>query len=424
MDWIRWVGLALVVALPPWFGGGCGDDIPDAAESDDAGADTETDGGSAEGDPRLAEVVALQCAHIEACDCAGQPAMDECQSERTQRWDARVTEGETRGLTFDATCLDTLVAEIEAAECSWPGAGLDPICSRFCALYHGDVPLGEACAGEDPLVSDCAQGLTCREGTCAAPCEALLGLDTGATCRPGQGEQFDDCREGEFCEFFFDSNCQALSQVGESCDRRPCAPDAYCEFPGRICVAAIVEGGECSDDQCEPDLYCEGLGGEGACERHHGVGETCGGGVDCDPRLVCNSDTLSCVERASVGEACNATNACVDEAICNLAEGVCSAFPQTAGALCLNGECGDGLWCDPSQGFGGTCMATQPLGDPCTGHAQCETGFCPAGSCAPRPGEGEECLGLRICETGLVCNGETCQTTRTRAPAVCVYEGW
>jgi hypothetical protein len=57
--------------------------------------------------------------------------------------------------------------------------------------------------------------------------------------------------------------------------------------------------------------------------------------------------------------------------------GSCRAAPGE-GEACVDGRCGEGLYCDD---IGGACIAQREDGAECTGEDQCRSGACPDGRC-------------------------------------------
>jgi hypothetical protein len=145
------------------------------------------------------------------------------------------------------------------------------------------------------------------------------------------------------------------------------------------------------------------------CERpcfiYHGdvrEGRTChttedGQYSDCSKRLVCG--VTSCPDGEGVG--CNGI--CVDP--CE------NPNPSPCGACDAQSVCDEGS---------GTCVPLPelaPLDEPCSGHTDCASGFCPAGFCATLPVEGESCASGGMCVVGSRCDA----TTTTCVPADALF---
>lgn len=427
MDWSRWARVAVAVSLGGALVTGCTDD--DGAPSDDAASETEGTGDTegeteTEGeDDRLAMLAEVQCERMAACECGTEESDDEvCGGWLAARWEARIEQGEERELTFDAGCLDQIEGQVEAADCRWPGFGETPICASFCAVYHGDLPLGSACWADDPLVSDCAQGLACVEGQCREPCEALLGLSAGSSCRAEMGDEYETCKDGLWCSWETLS-CEGLAPIGAACGNGPaqCVPEAFCDWQTNTCVGAAQEGDACDQAQCALDLFCDWNNGTSVCRAYGQAGDSCDG-VPCGEGLLC-SQSLVCAPPPGAGEVC-ANGGCAAGNVCDWEIQTCVALPDTVGATCLFADCSGGLWCDQSMDPEGECRDRTVTGEACTGHSQCETNYCPRGYCEVRPLLGEDCSEVGVCARGLVCDGLSCVETDTRGPAECVYQGW
>jgi hypothetical protein len=78
-----------------------------------------------------------------------------------------------------------------------------------------------------------------------------------------------------------------------------------------------------------------------------------------------------------------------------------------AGGSCAERTCADDLVCDGTR----TCVAPELTadGEPCTGHGECRSGYCPAAFCAPMPKLGESCRGAGVCAEGLDCHDDICE---------------
>jgi len=411
----------LTIALTSALGlGGCSD-TPDLGGSG-AGTAGSSDGGtSGEIELVVAEVVATHCEYVDACGCAGEVGTD-CEETLGLTWDARLEAGESRGLTLDAVCLDSTLARMQAQECRWPASSLGPVCETFCAVYHGELQLGDACTAYDIQVSDCAQGLACSEGRCAEPCAALGGALTGESCRnPEFGDQFEECVQGLQCDWE-SQVCVTLADVGQSCNTQNCMPGLWCDWNSDVCRAGAAEGASCDQAECAEQLYCDWSNDFPVCRNYAGSGASCQN-AQCDTGLVC-SNAQVCTEPPGPGQVC-ASGQCASGALCDWEVERCVALP-TAGESCLFGECAGSAWCEFADPMNpeGQCAELTPYGQACSGHNQCQSAYCPAGYCDHRPEGGEACSPMLPCANGLACNGSTCVTTRSLGSAACVYNGW
>lgn len=369
----------------------------------------------------LRSLIELHCDQVQACGCATTLTASTCTETLSERWNERVSKGDARGLRYDAECFATLVDDVERFQCYQPG-GPTPLCASFCAIYHGEVELGDACQAVDAHVSDCAQGLLCHEGSCVEPCTVLGGRLEGERCAdPNAFGNFDDCAQGLSCAWD-PGTCERLATEGQSCFDRQCAEGLYCDWQTERCAAAAAEGERCDEVECAPGLYCGWDTEQRRCRAHSDEGERCSD-ARCRDDLVCNEANV-CTGPPLSGEPCLYGSICAQGLRCDFELVRCAELPLR-GEPCLQGECGVGSWCeitidDPE----GTCVAPVEVGQPCSGHLQCTSGFCPNGFCWARPTEGESCEDSQVCAPGLVCNGALCEPTLTRAPAACSYPGW
>lgn len=405
------------------------------------------------GGPTATELYRLIDAHCEraaVCQCTWALADDACTPELEARWKERLSEAQRRELHYDAECFTTIISQIETHGCYWPG-GEAPLCERYCAPFHGDRAEGESCEGDDALVSDCAAGLVCAQGTCTSPCAALGGRQQGETCSSELLGPYDDCAGGLFCswstgacevaptageacldgscglDLYCDWNtnrCVTAAGPGEPCADVPCIDDHFCDWQSNRCVAAPGEGESCFEYSCADGLYCfwQEQDGTAVCRRLAGLGEGCSGNVPCADQLWCDELTNVCVTAPGEDAACLYGYLCAEGLVCGEV-GTC-VTPPGEGEPCILGSCDEDTWCDTSVVPTPLCAARRANDEVCSGHRQCESGYCPNGYCWPLPVAGESCEGTNACAGGLVCNGTTCEPTLTRAPAACSYPAW
>jgi hypothetical protein len=375
---------------------------------------------------RAEEVVAAHCSSTDDCECSVTVSQSGCEATLTADWRARLQAGIDRELTYDAECFDTIEAGIADAECAWPPDDDRHPCHDHCQIFHGSKAEGESCKRFDDLVSNCAQGLLCDAGRCISPCERLSGLAVGEVCRdPVTFEELDRCADGLTC-LGQTGRCAVAPAAGEACLGGECDANSYCDYyTGEICRARVGEGGNCDNASCQPGLYCaysEGPNGFSAtCRRRGEEGDPCFE-ADCAAGLQCNYEQGICAAPASAGQSCQQID-CDDDTVCDYDIGGICVAPPGPGQTCVQGECARGAWCDTTPDVP-TCVPDLALAVACTGHSQCESGYCPAGFCDVRPKLGESCAGSLVCEIGASCDGQICRESVTRGPAVCVYEGW
>ena len=387
------------------------------------------DNNSKETDPAQLDAQRLVpelCEVADHCECANDLADGDCLARRTSLWEARVAEGRRRDLTYDLECFEAKVAEAAEYEC-WAAYTFDAhLCEKFCAVFHGDKELGEACEGYDENVSNCAQGLMCEQGRCVAPCSVLTGLREGQQCMTEDGNEIEPCAEGLNCDWNT-LNCVKLPQVGEFCEG-DCGYGAYCDWNQGRCLATVGLGGNCNDAECSAGLYCHyEYTGEfepsATCQQYALEGESCANDQRCDAGLGCGSLGI-CQGPGQDGEPCDAAG-CASGLWCDWEVNICRAGPEVEGAPCLEGVCSGDLWCDTqTDPMLPACRARIPNGERCAGHSQCESGFCPNAFCFERPALGEECP-AGICAPGLACDGAGfCVESFAIGPAVCSYRGF
>ncbi len=376
---------------------------------------------------RAEEVVVAHCAASQSCECSLTASQAGCEGTLRDEWRARLQAGKDRELTYDVECFAAIEAGIEDASCAWPPNDDRHPCHDHCQLFHGDKAKGESCKRFDDLVSNCEQGLVCDNARCVSPCERLSGLAVGEICRdPDTFEQLDRCADGLACIGDV-GRCAKAPAAGEACLGGECDADSYCDYYGDnpVCRARVGEGASCDSAECQSGLSCAYLetpdGNYSAtCRPRAQEGQPCAE-TACDEGLTCNYQVGLCTPPAGLGQYCVELG-CIEGALCNYDLGVC-VEPPSAGQPCVNSECARDAWCDTTLDVA-TCTLDLALAAACTGHSQCNSGYCPAGFCDVRPGLGESCAGSLVCELGASCDGQVCRESVTHGPAVCVYEGW
>lgn len=149
------------------------------------------------------------------------------------------------------------------------------------------------------------------------------------------------------------------------------------------------------------------------------AGEECNSQEDCGRNLLCHRGECKdpCLAKdPAEGDPCDGGNDCGAGLYCSNEDGgdlgVCLGYP-VAGQTCYFGDCAAGLRCDQNGGDEGTCVALTPADNPCMGHRECASGYCPGGYCAELPGAGQPCGADGACAPGAGCElddegGGTC----------------
>jgi hypothetical protein len=239
-------------------------------------------------------------------------------------------------------------------------------------------------------------------GACAAVSVLVLGCDPSGDDPPRQ-VAFEDAQEvleAEYCELLFSCDCQGMALESlEACGEYVRSSLEQVQPPPGVeglvydpyCMGELIDGIAalgCStptDDDADSCQRCflyhgEKREGEVCHAASHGIDSY----SDCGKRLRCNATECS-------GTTCTGT--CVDPCL-----GIGS--PPCGG-------CNDGSYCDPATEQCMPIAEGKANDEPCTGHAQCDSGYCPAGFCAQLPEKGESCEGTFVCAEGLTCDFAT-----------------
>lgn len=296
-----------------------------------------------------------------------------------------------------------VVAGAAAWACGSDDGGADDVPTQV-PLAEADTVLREAyCA----RVFDCGCEIAPRFAT-EEQCDAFVdeaiadlraraeatGLRYDPTCIGGLVDQLDDdaCtpyddddHDDDVCEV----PCRPL--IGDRLVGQPCI--VYDDWTDTDCA----QGLECSIDECLEIDSCTG----------HCVDPCDGACVSgCAEDQVCNQSDGTCEPLPTGGQPCGYADACAEGFTCqyDIGTAICAELPDAGESCGSTGRCRDDLDCrfDPMLGDS-LCFARVGLGEPCSGHRQCTSGYCPAGACVPLPGRGESCAGTSACADGLFC---------------------
>lgn len=216
--------------------------------------------------------------------------------------------------------------------------GMQETCPGTCAaLQRGGLPCNAS--------SQCADGLTCRSGVCAAP----LAADDPCTGHLKYGE----CPPGLVCQGTSGAlKCQTIATVyvgklGAACDANAklCESGLVCKSQSAtstqgVCDKPAAAGGTCRPavpSQCPADQYCKDsradvstrapAGKDGVCSPLPDTSKACDQNLGCKPGLVCSTTDNICRGRRSVGESCRESRECY-------------------GGSCVDGSCAAPLDCN------------------------------------------------------------------------------
>lgn len=180
----------------------------------------------------------------------------------------------------------------------------------------------------------------------------------------------------------------------------------------------LREGEECfmsslGESDCDRGLFCIAhLCRDPSRTAFGRAGEPCDLGNLCDEGLVC-FDSL-CLQLPGAGERCHAYT-CNAESYCE--DDVCRALPGP-GERCDAGLCLAPSYCtfDAVDSVFVCQGASGDVGDPCSGHRQCQSGNCPAGFCEEPADVGDPCGSQLPCGPDLLCDGGQCRPAGDGAP--------
>ncbi len=282
------------------------------------------------------------------------------------------------------------------------------------ALALGAGLAGACGSGSGPGRDD-AQGfqrlstLVCEQAA-ACGCDGFDRRDCGEVTLPGFDPSVADGRFDGVGPAFSEACLERWVGFIESLD---CSGDLMSPGYADVCPlyhGSIFEGLECADTDdpffsvCGPGLWCI----DGRCldpegRAFGGRGQPCDFGQTCDDELDCRAG--QCLPLPGAGMGCVGTD-CDSASVCGTGE-VCISRP-VLGEPCAPGQCAAGLSCEPDALGDRVCTRRVANGEPCTGHRQCASEFCPAGRCTPPLRVGDSCSSTLPCGPGLTCNAAVC----------------
>lgn len=264
------------------------------------------------------------------------------------------------------------------------------IASLLACDAESDAPSKVALADAEDVFERayCERMFSCR-------CEQGRYFESIAACMDLVRIQVDQLRDvPPMAGVTYDPRClgERKDQLDElGCDATTAEPDASCVAPCQPWHGALGVGASCrsSDDgysDCAQRLRCNI--------------ESC----DTDPMTGENTCTGTCADPCASDGPC--AGGCGDDAWCDFETNTCQPLPHTGEPCNAAGLCHAPDFCalDPDDPTITRCFAPAALGDPCMGHSQCESGYCPAGACAELPQKGESCAGTFACARGLQCD--------------------
>lgn len=360
MNELRTWTLVLLALGCAGFAAGCGDDDDDSIPIEELPG----------------EIAGVYCAEILPClgpleglflngvDCE-ESFTAQFEDSEVLRWQAAIDAGTVVYHADKArACLDAFAG----AGCDIPSTRTPPECEE---ALEGTVATGEDCNA----TIECAGVAYCKfETACPGACAPLEAA--GASC-----DQDDNCADGLSCQA---GECAAPAGEGDACGT---ADDPDCSL-GLLCLGGDQQAG--TPGTCQPvqDVL---IGGEG---------DTCdpiGGGPLCEEGLSCILDSVTpgtfdlvflCAQPVGSGEACKAgfPEQCPEGEMCDAdpeqgrVEGTCVSLPDDgepcANAL-LGAGCAPGLTC-----VGDQCTQIARIGEACAADDGCYSNTCDGDTCA------------------------------------------
>ncbi len=246
-----------------------------------------------------------------------------------------------------------------------PGCAPDEVCDR-----------GECVLGADAIGEPCTVDQDCDTGYCLS--ESEKGWHDGYCSSPCSSDS--DCGDGNICGF--------MNSSGTGICLERCENNAGCRINGYVCT--IPEGRV--ENACVPGGTGKGL-----------IADHCQTSADCDggPKGLCLRE-----EMGFPGGYC--THTCGFQGPCP--SGTTCAFDAQERGICVglcseDEDCNEGYRCRDIGGGRKGCWPGGDTGDPCNGHADCNSGVClsqdrhgwPGGYCTDLCDSDQDCADGDLC---------------------------
>lgn len=318
----------------------------------------------------------------------------------------------------DLRCGDGLLCEVADAGSPTcrkaPGLG-DP-CARYCSpvvvtVDDASTNLGEECLDFCPARSKCELGV----------CTALPVVSLGEACNADHAT----CEDGLVCD---SRRGRCLKRLGSACaTTSDCANCGWCDEASLTCVTGGrdcqpgVDGG--AETDVPPYYWCAP---SGLYELKPRTGQACLEAVGClyadDWCRVAGDGAGTCTPRPGPCESCEEARRCAEgeclevpgagrvcvpglagdpcssscEPGLRCRAGTCRAPAQAAGEACSEtDDCGEGLFCEATDGGARGCQPRRTAGAPCLSGAECLSDSCEESSCGS-----SACPDLRLAGRG------------------------
>jgi len=196
----------------------------------------------------------------------------------------------------------------------------------------------------DALARPCSGNAECPRGSNCFPFTEAPGGGSAGSCTSLSCEGDSDCAAGTRCFFYFDEQCVAAADGGQSCG------------PGNVCVRQW-QAPCTADSDCGPGFTCSGTGGLLACGPNQNQAQATQG----RPYAVASVVPCTAGRAPLLPPFCNMADAgsrlcppdpCNDSSTC-LSIHWSTCVPQQTGPCTLDSDC-PATWscqCPPSCGF-------------------------------------------------------------------------
>lgn len=439
--------------------GSCGNAIVEAGEECDGACPTQCNDSNACTTDRVAGSAAAcsakceyttisECTNGDGCcaagctaatdtDCSGTCGNGTIEGTETCDGDCPTTCNDELSCTRDtligsaescnAACTHVGITACAAGDGCCPAGcntALDPDCAVACG--NGAVEGTERCDGNCPTTCNDANACTADSSTgSAATCDVVCVNTPVSACAAGDG----CCPAG--CNTTNDSDCSVscgnrVIEAGETCDDN--CPTS-CDDSNACTADALTGSPQNCNVTCTRTAITVCTGGDGCCPGG------CNRNTDSDCSASCGNGQIEGAEicDGNCPATCNDGNACTTDSMTGSAT-LCSAQCVHQGITQCTG--GDGC-CAPgcTSASDSDCVATAPVGAPCTSGGGCLTGACideqnfswPAGYCTAACRGNADCginshCGFKNADGDGYCLRTCAQNTDCRGPEYECYD--
>ena len=269
--------------------------------------------------------------------------------------------------------VDVDVSKIDACA-NWIPCQAETVWNQFRLWDYHAGPCAALTSAQLAVGADCQYDVECQDSMCIADSGGALGtLVTCGTCQVGLAEGVD-CTTGGRCQSHLQctgGTCQPYAKKGQSC-----TGGTGCWDPND--APLVCDQGTC---KLTSAVTCPAEAGEAGCFVAGDYGGTLSLGQWRTLGGACGSATEETLQGY-----CAAPLACTDSACAEAAELAPVGYEEPCKQ---KSQCPDDAACQwDAAASGSICVPLAFVGEPCTSHLSCFSGFCQGAVCVDQCGDG------------------------------------